>query len=532
MQRRLLLTLLIFILALSGIAPLAVSNSAQADNGEVSATGSTVNIRSGPGLSSEVIGSMKQGDTAQQITRSGDWIEIRHGNTQGWVASWLVTSGEADSGAGQKIAVATVDSLNIRAQASLSAAVLSKMNAGEQAAVIESHGDWTEVQYRNVRGFVSTQYISLNAQTEETTATTPAESTTTALEQLSSFRIAVDALNVRAEPSLNAKVQGSVKKGEIFAVQGMEGNWVKLALSENKTGWVYAFYGELSDQPAPQQAQAGAEAEAEETPAGTETVTVLTDGTNLRAQASTSAQVVSRADAGTRLNVSAKQGEWYVVTLENNEQAFIADWVVSTENDPEAEAAEQPEVTRQAGTLNGLTIVLDPGHGGNDGGTVGVRSTKEKDLTLKTAEILSHHLRSAGAEVVMTRQSDVYVDLRKRVAESHRVAADAFVSIHYDATDDSSVSGFTSYYQHSYQQQLAEHINGGLAGKISLNDRGARPGNYLILRDNRQAAVLVELGFLSNFNEERIVSSDQFREQAALGLYNGLISYFDAQLTP
>src|SRR5690606_10506837 len=138
-------------------------------------------------------------------------------------------------------------------------------------------------------------YISLNAQTEETNATTQAESTAKALEQLSSFRIAVDALNVRAEPSLNAKVQGSVKKDEVFAVQGMEGNWVKLALSENETGWVYAFYGELSDQPAPQQAKSDAEAEAEETPAGTETVTVLTDGTNLRAQASTSAEVVSRA---------------------------------------------------------------------------------------------------------------------------------------------------------------------------------------------------------------------------------------------
>src|SRR5690606_14702897 len=107
---------------------------------------------------------------------------------------------------------------------------------------------------------------------------------------------------------------------------------------------------------------------------------------------------------------------------------------------------------RKKGTLNGLTIVLDPGHGGNDGGTVGVRETKEKDLTLKTSEILSHHLRSAGAEVLLTRQSDVYVDLRSRVSTGHQVAADAFISLHYDATDDNSVSGFTSYYMLDYQQ--------------------------------------------------------------------------------
>ncbi|MGM0897162.1 MAG: SH3 domain-containing protein [Bacillota bacterium] len=522
MQLRLFLALLVFILALSSALPATVSNFAHADNGEVSVTASTVNIRSGPGLSSEVIGSMKQGDKAQQISRSGDWIEIRHGNKEGWVASWLVSTEQAEDTSAQT-AVSAVDSLNIRAQADLSAAVLSKMNAGDQASVLANHGEWTEVQFRNVRGFVSTQYINLKEQQAENKASeeskTDAQSETVeALEQLSSFRIAVEALNVRTEPSLNSEIQGSVNKGQVFSVKEMQGNWVQLELAEGELGWVYVFYGELSDEPAQQAASQ-------------ETVTVLTDGTNLRAEANTSSEVVSRADAGTQLQVASKQGQWYSVVLDNNQQAYIADWVVSTGKAAEESVAEQAEPVRKAGTLNGLTIVLDPGHGGNDGGTVGVRKTNEKDLTLKTAEILSHHLRSAGAEVVMTRQSDVYVDLRQRVSESHQVAADAFISIHYDATEDSTVSGFTSYYQHPYQQELAEHINGGLAGKLTLKDRGARKGNYLILRDNRQAAVLVELGFLSNFNEERIVSSDQFREQASLGLYNGIISYFDAQLS-
>ncbi|MBU9672866.1 SH3 domain-containing protein [Planococcus sp. CP5-4] len=520
MQRRLILTLLVFILALSGTIPLAVTNPAHADNGEVSATGSTVNIRTGPGLSYEVIGSMKQGDKAQQVSRNGDWIEIRHGNTEGWVASWLVSTEPAQNTSAQT-AISSVDSLNIRAQADLSSAVLSKMNAGEQAQVIASHGDWTEVHFRNVRGFVSTQYISLTEQkaaAPDDSAGEQQEQAAQALEKLSSFRIAVDALNVRAEPSLNAKIQASVKEGQVFNVKGMDGNWVQLELIDGKTGWVYAFYGELSDQPA------------QKASSSDEQVTVLTDGTNLRAQANTSSEVVTRADAGMQLSVAGKEGQWYLVALEDGRQAYIADWVVRTGTSTEpAEAEQQP--ARKAGTLNGLTIVLDPGHGGNDGGTVGVRKTNEKDLTLKTAEILSHHLRSAGAEVVMTRQSDVYVDLRHRVSESHQVAADAFISIHYDATEDSTVSGFTSYYQHPYQQKLAEHINGGLAGKLTLDDRGARKGNYLVLRDNRQAAVLVELGFLSNFNEERIVSSDQFRQQAALGLYNGIISYFDSELS-
>src|SRR5690606_9332502 len=99
------------------------------------------------------------------------------------------------------------------------------------------------------------------------------------------------------------------------------------------------------------------------------------------------------------------------------------------------------------------------------------------------------------------------------------------------ATDDNSVSGFTSYYMLDYQQALAESINDGLSGKIDLRNRGARHGNYLVLRENKQAAVLVELGYLSNYNDERIVTSSKFQEQAALVLYDGLVNYFDAKLS-
>ena len=130
----------------------------------------------------------------------------------------------------------------------------------------------------------------------------------------------------------------------------------------------------------------------------------------------------------------------------------------------------------------------------------------------------------------MTRESDVYVDLRKRVAVAHQVEADAFISLHYDATENSSVSGITTYYTNSYQKELAEYVHAGLADKVSLRDRGVQPGNYLVLRENRQKAILIELGFLSNPSEERAISSNHYREQATLGIYEGIVDFFDAQL--
>ncbi|CAM5196165.1 N-acetylmuramoyl-L-alanine amidase OS=Ureibacillus acetophenoni OX=614649 GN=SAMN05877842_102315 PE=4 SV=1 [Ureibacillus acetophenoni] len=105
----------------------------------------------------------------------------------------------------------------------------------------------------------------------------------------------------------------------------------------------------------------------------------------------------------------------------------------------------------------------------------------------------------------------MYVDLRKRVSIAHQYAADAFISIHYDATEDSTISGFTTYYYHDYQQELAQYVNDGLAKKVTLRDRGAQEGNYLVLRENYQNGILIELGYLSNPTEERVITTEFYR---------------------
>ncbi len=521
MKRKSLIGLILFFLFIAGSFPLLDQDHVSADNGTVEISGTTVNVRSGPGLSYSVTGDLEQGQTASVISKEGDWLEVRVDDKEGWIASWLTTSKDEEQTASGQTAVSSVNGLNVRAQPDLSAAVLTKMKAGDEAEVVSATGDWLEINFRNTRGFVSKQYISLADGAPETDQPADAEKTEEkkdALSKVSSFEIAVSALNVRSKPDLSSKIQQTVNEGQVFPVVSIEGNWVEIQLAEDKNGWAYAFHGQLSDETA--------ETLSNDTQ---ESVTILTDGTNLRTEATTASEVASRADAGDNLPVIDKQGEWYQVSLPDGQAAFVAEWVVSSEGAiVEKEQTEVPD--RKKGTLNGVTIVLDPGHGGNDGGTVGVRKTEEKELTLKTAETLSHHLNAAGAEVVMTRQSDTYVDLRKRVASSQQSGADAFVSIHYDSTDDSSVSGFTSYYQHDYQKELAQYPNSGLGDKLTLHDRGVQHGNYLVLRENQQPAVLVELGFLSNFNEERVLTTNQFREQAALGLYTGIINYFDAQL--
>ncbi|WP_203246822.1 N-acetylmuramoyl-L-alanine amidase [Sporosarcina beigongshangi] len=474
----------------------------------------SLHIRSGPGLTYNITGSLKKGAQVNVLSTSGDWLEIQNGNNTGWIASWLTTSTDFSAGTTTTI-VSRVDQLNIRSAPSIGSAVLGRMSAGDEALMTKQDGEWAAITYNGIIGWVHTDYITqLVEQTITPTTTKP-------IEQLAAadlFTVSVDALNVRKKADLSSKRVGLISRGEAYSVKKIEGNWVQISFANNKQGWVYSFHGILSSSEtnAKEQSDSG-------------TVTILSNGTNIRAKATTSSEIITRANAGEKFTIVQTDGDWYEIALPAGESAFIAKWVVSTGDEPvTGETVTKEKTERVTGTLKGLTIVIDAGHGGNDRGTTGARGTDEKDITLLTSELLAAKLSAAGAEVVMTREADTYVSLRKRVAVSSQVNADAFVSIHYDANPDPSVAGFTTYYTQSHQKTLATSVNNGLASSISLRNRGAQPGDFLVLRENRQNAVLIELGFLSNATEERTMTTDMFREQATHGIYKGLLNYFDA----
>lgn len=471
----------------------------------------SLHIRSGPGLTYSVTGSLKKGDHVKVISTEGDWLEIQDGNTSGWIASWLTTTGTGSAETATPI-VSRVDQLNIRSGPSIGSAVLGRMDAGDEAIMTSQDGDWSLITFNGLTGWVHKDYISqLGSRVAEAAPMAQIASA-------ESFTVGVDALNVRQKADLSSKRVGLIHRGESYAIEEIDGNWVLISIGNNKQGWVYSFHGILSSQ----------SKKASDEPV-TETVTILSDGTNIREQATTSSQILARADAGEKFPIVQRDGDWYEISLPSGQSAFVAKWVVSTDEDTlTTEPVMKQKTARVPGTLKGLTIVIDPGHGGNDRGTTGSRGTDEKGITLLTSELLAAKLRASGANVVMTREADTYVPLRKRVAVSHQADADAFISIHYDANPDSRVTGFTTYYTHSQQKELAATINDGLASSISLRNRGSQPGDFLVLRENRQNAILIELGFLSNAAEERIMTNDIFREQASHGIYQGLLDYFNA----
>ena len=495
--------ILLFTLAIKTPEILAKTESASVES-------ETLNVRSGPGLSYEVTAIIKRNQKVDIISTSGDWLEIKLGDKTGWIASWYTVKTEKSN---SKV-ISNVNSLNVRSEPSINSAVLGQMNAGDESMLSSTSGDWAQVHINGKDGWVHTDYISIVTKDKM-------DKPNNASDPATSFTVAVDTLNVRQKSDLSSKRVDLISKGKSYKVKEIDGNWVQIELGNGKDGWVYSFHGTLSSVETPGSANGSSP----------KVVNILSNGTNIRKEAKTSSEVILRADAGDRFDIVSEDNEWYELKLASGETAFVANWVVSV--DAEKENLRIPAVKKEnrvPGTLNGLTIVIDPGHGGRDMGSTGYHGTEEKDLTLLTSNLLADKLRKAGARVILTRESDVFIPLPKRVSMSHRYAADAFVSVHYDATIDSSISGFTTYYTPGRENKLAQAVNNGLASSLAIRNRGAQPGNYHVIRENRQNGILIELGFLSNPIEENMVNTSSFREQASHGIYNGLLNYFDSQL--
>mgnify|MGYP001180857676 FL=1 len=479
----------------------------------VTPTGEYVNLRDGPGLTYSVVGTLDAKKEATVLSTDGEWYEVKVGQQKGWVASWLVTakSSEADVDAKADVIVATTDGLNVRSGPSIQSTVIGKMNAGVEAKRTIERDGWSYVTIDGMDGWVSNDYVQVIAANETDEPKQPDEEETTPLPTDDTFFVEVDQLNVRAEASLSSEKVGTVKRDESYLVLDRQDNWVQLALPNESKGWLYAFYGSFASD-APKQADDAL------------VITTVADGTNVRTEPTTDAPIAKRLSAGEQFTVQREIDDWYAISV-GGETAYVASWVVAKPSNDHVPSADKKASI--PGTLNGISIVIDPGHGGRDRGTTGARGTKEKDLTLRTSHMLADKLRAAGASVHMTRESDVYVPLRTRAAMKDELGADAFISIHYDANTDSSIHGITSYYYHDNQQALTQTLNHSMMEAVSNNNRGAQFGDFLVIRENSADSVLLELGFLTNVAEEQLLMTTAFQEDITRGIYNGLLRYFN-----
>ncbi len=167
------------------------------------------------------------------------------------------------------------------------------------------------------------------------------------------------------------------------------------------------------------------------------------------------------------------------------------------------------------------TVVIDAGHGGKDPGSAW-HGLKEKNLCLDTAKRLNAALQALGFRTVMTRTDDVFVELDERARIANRHSDSIFVSIHYDASRDTSACGFETHFQSPRGKTLASSIQSAMKEALPGRSRGSKYQDLKVLRETKCVAVLVECGFISNKNDASDCGSARHRQNIASAIASGI----------
>lgn len=195
------------------------------------------------------------------------------------------------------------------------------------------------------------------------------------------------------------------------------------------------------------------------------------------------------------------------------------------------------------------TIILDAGHGGEDGGAVGVNGVMEKDINLAVALELEKDLKENQFEVIMIRDGDYSVgdqqlstvsqrkksDIRNRVRTVEEAGECILISIHQNYFSESKYSGAQMFYSGNREESadLAEAIRKNIVSSLQPENKreNKQADQNIYLLDHCQVpAVLVECGFLSNPEEAARLSTESYQKQMAAAIYNGLIDYLQENL--
>ena len=174
-----------------------------------------------------------------------------------------------------------------------------------------------------------------------------------------------------------------------------------------------------------------------------------------------------------------------------------------------------------------MRVIIDPGHGGNDSGAVGPTGLQEKDVNWQIAVITAGELAKHGIKIMFTRNGDEQASLDKRVQIANGIKADYFVSIHANSASNPKATGTETFaYAPGVEgDKLAHSIQRSLVQAIGLADRGVKYDTLKVTRATNMPAVLVEVAFISNPDEEKLLKDNEFIRSVGVGIGKGILDY-------
>jgi N-acetylmuramoyl-L-alanine amidase len=259
----------------------------------------------------------------------------------------------------------------------------------------------------------------------------------------------------------------------------------------------------------------------------------LANNLGLRMTDAADTHVVLKNSANTVLIFTYSGGQVYVNTKPigptGRAESISGVLYVSESLEAQIRAAMRTTTTTTVRPPTGISgcVVIDAGHGGQDPGATSCTGYYEKTVNLQVAAKVGRLLRQRGLKVVMTRESDYFIELEERAATANRNGAGLFVSIHSDSMENSSKRGFTIYIARSssWEARRAATAIAREMAKTGLDNQGIRQADYKVLIYTEGPAVLVELGYLSNYQEAGLLRDSAFQDRLAEAIANGIAGF-------
>lgn len=419
-----------------------------------------------------------------EILKSNDeWYNIKteNGNT-GWIETYFITLPPKKYVVNNKSY-----SINIRKGPATNTEQVGQLLQGEKAKYINTYHSWHIIEYKNEEYYIASWLTDIVSDGVDKTY------------------LLYDKINIRDNSSINSKIVFLGNKHESYSVYGEKNGWLKIKLSNNKFGYIAAwltsynlnYYSE-----------------------GSKGYKTTIDGLNIRTGPSTNYTKIDTIDSSTSLKIISSENGWDKVITKDGQIGWCNNAYL-----------------KPISPLKDKIILLDPGHGGKDPGSISYSGKYEKYVNLTVANKLKENLESLGATVYLTRTKDIYINNTERGRMADKLGADILISIHHNSLDSekSYYYGFSSYYNtinnkdSKYGYDLAESL---YLNAITLNgvyQDGIYDRNYQVLRETSTPAALIEIGFMSNPQEEMNVHNDSFQNLMVEKLSNGIIDYFKEQ---
>lgn len=439
---------------------------------------SNIALYSNTDYSSKINDTLKISTKLNILSKNDDWYYVKTSNGKtGWIEKYFVTVPSK-----RYVVNNTNYKINIRTSPTTSSKTVGQLNPGEKINYIDTYHSWHIIEFNGNEYYIASWLTDLEYGDSQ------------------EIVLLYDTINIRNNASTSSKVISQGNKNDTYQVIGEKNGWLQIKLNDGTIGYVagwltsynknYYSEGNLGHK---------------------KTIEDL----NLRTGPSVNNNRITTIKKGDYTTVIENNNGWSKVVTSNG----MIGWVSA-------------DYLSDVYPLYGKVILLDPGHGGKDPGAISYSGKFEKYINLEVANKLKSVLETLGAKVYMTRNNDTYINNTERGRMADRLNADILLSIHHNSLNNSDYFGLSTYYNtikyknpsHGYNLAEAIYLNAITVNGVYRD--GILDRNFEVLRETNTPAALIEIGFMSNPQEEMNIHNVSFQNVMVEKIADGIVDYF------